>query len=266
MISSPLFKRNMVSSLKLNIIFIAVLAMYTSIIIYMFDPELAGMLEQYQEMMPGMMSAVGMSGSSGTLIEFIHTYLYGFIMLIFPLIFEIILVNKMVMKYVDSGSMACLLATPNSRCKIIVTQVLSICLSVIFLIIVTTMIGLFCSNIMFPGDLDIEKYIQLNFSILLLHFVLSGIAFLSACLFNESKGYFALGAGIPLAFYLINMLANMGNDLEKFKYFTIFTLVPGEEIIAGTSNVIYSNLTLCVIGILLYIFGSVYFVKKDLPL
>ena len=54
MISLPLFKRNMISAGKLSIIFIAILTMYTSVIIYMFDPELAEMLNQYQQMMPGL--------------------------------------------------------------------------------------------------------------------------------------------------------------------------------------------------------------------
>ncbi|NLK75644.1 MAG: hypothetical protein GX288_10210 [Clostridiales bacterium] len=104
----------MVSSIKLSIIFIAVLTMYTAVIIYMFDPEMAQMLNDYQEMMPGLMAAMGMSGDTGTLIAFINTYLYGFIMLIFPMIFSIVLVNKILMKYIDSGSMANLLASPNS--------------------------------------------------------------------------------------------------------------------------------------------------------
>lgn len=266
MISLPLFKRNMIYAGKLSIIFIAILTMYTSIIIYMFDPELAEMLNQYQQMMPGIMSAVGMSGTAGTLIEFINTYLYGFLMLIFPMIFEIIIINKFVMKYVDSGSMACLLATPNSRKKIIVTQLLSIWLSIIFLIVVITGIGLVCSAAMFKGELEILKYIKLNLSVLLLHFAISGIVFFSACYFNESKGYFTLGVGLPILFYLINMLANMGGKLENLKYITIFTLFPGEEIVAGTSGLFSSSLILAIIGIILYIAGSTCFVKKDLPL
>lgn len=266
MISLPLFKRNMISAGKLSIIFIAILTMYTSVIIYMFDPELAKMLNQYQQMMPGVMSAVGMSGASGTLIEFIHTYLYGFLMLIFPMIFEIIIINNFVVKYVDSGSMACLLATPNSRKKIIITQLLSICLSIAFLIVVITGVGLACSAAMFKGELDISKYIQLNFSVLLLHFAISGITFFAACFFNESKGYFTLGAGLPILFYLINMLANMGGNLENLKYATIFTLFPGEKIISSGSGVFSSNLILALIGVILYIGGAACFVKKDLPL
>lgn len=266
MISLPLFKRNMISTVKLGIIFLAILTMYTTMIIYMFDPEMAEMLMQYQDMMPGVMAAVGMSGSTGTLIAFINTYLYGFIMLIIPMIFEIILINKFVMKYVDNGSMACLLATPNTRRRIIITQLVSIILSVAFLIGLITLIGFCSSAAMFPGDLDISKYLQLNLSIFLLHLVISGIEFFAACLFNESKGYFALGAGLPVLFYLIQMIANMGEKLENLKYFTIFTIFPGDKIVEGASGVISSNIVLVGLGILLYTAGVMIFTKKDLSL
>jgi ABC-2 type transport system permease protein len=266
MISFPLFKRNMLSSVKIGMIFVAVLTMYISIIIYMFDPELADILTQYQEVMPWVMSAMGMSGSTGTLIDFINTYLYGFIMIIIPMIFQIILINKLLMKYIDSGSMACLLASPNSRKKIIYTQMISILLSVFALILVGTIVGLAFSQAIFPKELDISKYIQLNISTVLLQFAISGIAFFAACFFNESKGFFALGAGLPIAFYLIQMLSNMGGDLDFLKYFTLFTLLPGEEIIAGTTGVLSSNLILAGIGIILYLSGSTIFIKKDLPI
>lgn len=266
MFSLPLFKRNMISSAKIALIFIAVLTMYTTVIIYMFDPELAKMLNQYQEAMPSVMSAVGMSGTAGNLIEFIGTYLYGFIMLVIPMIFEIILVNILVMKYIDSGSMACLLASPNSRKKIILTQLLSLCMSIIILISIITCIGLVSSQAMFTGELNISKYIQLNISTIILHLAIASIAFFAACFFNESKGYFAMGAGLPILFYVIKMLANMGGDLEKFKYLTLYTLLPSEKIVSGSSGVLSSNIIMLVIAILLFFVGANKFIKKDLPL
>jgi ABC-2 type transport system permease protein len=266
MISFPLFKRNINYSLKVSVIFIAILAMYTTIIIYMFDPEMAEMLKQYQEIMPGMMSAVGMTGASSTLTEFINTYLYGFIMLIIPMIFEIIIVNNLLMKYVDSGSMACLLATPNSRKKIIVTQFLSICLSILFIIIITTIIGVVSSEAMFAGELHMSNYIKLNISVFFLHLAVSGIAFFAACFFNESKGYFAVGAGLPILFYLIQMLANMGGKLDFLKYLTLYSLFPGDRIMSGEEGVLLSNIAMVGIAVVLYGAGMVRFIKKDLPI
>lgn len=264
MISLPLFKRNMLFSVKIGFIFLAILTMYTTMIIYMFDPTMAEMLVKYQDMMPGVMAAVGMTGSTGTLIAFINTYLYGFIMLIIPMVFEIILINKFVMRYIDNGSMACILSTPNTRLKIIITQLISVILSVAILLLLVTGIGAVSSAIMFPGELDLAQYLQLNLSVFLLHAMISSIAFLAACFCNESKGYFAIGAGVPVLFYLIEMLSNIGDKLEKLKYCTIFTLFPGDKIVEGTKGILGLNIAMVIIAIVVFSVSVTIFKKKDL--
>ncbi len=266
MISKPLLKRNLTGAFKLSLIFIGILFMYTAIIIYMYSPDFAKMLSGFQEMMPEFMGMFGMSGGYTNLTEFMHTFLYGFIMMLFPIIFIIVIINKLLVKYVDDGSLACLLATPNSRTRIIFTQIISTLISIAFVIIVTTLIGITCSQLMFPGELDVSKYLQLNLSILLLHFALAGIAFVAACIFNDSKNYFFYGAGIPLIFYMIQMISNMGGKMENLKYATIFTLFPGASIINGEGGVLSSNLILAGITLLCFSFGGYYFTKKDLSL
>lgn len=265
MISSPLFMRNIKQIVKPLLVFIAILSMYTSVIVYMYDPSLMDMLNDYQNAMPQVMSAFGMSGIATSLIEFIKIYLYGFLMLLFPMIFIIIITNSTIMKYIDSGSMANLLSTKNSRRKIILTQCLSIILGVILLMVIMTVIGIFCCELMFNGELDIKKYILLNFSTLLIQLVILGIAFLSACVFNESKYYYTVGAGLPILFFLINMLSNMGDKLENLKYFTIYSLLPINKIVEGADVGVY-NITLAIIATILFILGIRIFTKRDLPL
>ena len=265
MISKPLFIRNMKQTLKPLFIFIMVLSMYTSVIVYMYDPSFMDILNDYQNAMPQVMSAFGMTGIATSLIEFMKVYLYGFLMLLFPMIFIIIITNSTIMKYIDSGSMANLLSTKNSRRKIILTQCLSIVLGVILLMVIMTTIGIFCCELMFSGELDIKKYILLNFTTLLLQLVILGIAFLSACVFNESKYYYTVGAGLPILFFLINMLSNMGDKLENLKYFTVYSLLPLNKIIEGAEVGAY-NITLAIIAIILFILGIEIFKKRDLPL
>ena len=74
--------------------------------------------------MPEMMAAFGMTSIGDTLIEFLSAYLYGFLFMILPMVFSIMLANKLIMGYIDNGSMAYLLATPNTRFKIVFTQAL----------------------------------------------------------------------------------------------------------------------------------------------
>ena len=266
MISFPLLKRNALQMIKPLIIFIAVLGMYTGVIIYMYTPSLMSILSDYQKAMPGMLQAVGMSGAATNLIEFLEIYLYGFLMLAFPLVFIVMLGNSLVMNYVESGSMACLLASPNSRLKIIVTQAISMIAGIIVLMVAITVFGIVCAQSMFPGDLDIKTYIVLNASALLVHLAIAGIVFFSACFFNDSKNFYSIGAGVPLMFFLITMLANMGGKLDNLKYFSLYTLFPKDQIVSGGSGVVGYNIALAIITIILFGAGIVRFTKKDFSL
>lgn len=266
MISYPLLKRNMVSCVKPFIIILAVLCMYTLVIMYMYNPELAEMMQDWQEALPGVMEAVGMSGVATNLLEWMQIYLYGFLMLLFPLIFTIIVVHKLLMSYIDNGSMANILATPNSREKIIRTQALSIIIWMTILMTALTIVGIFGAQIMFPDELNIKRYIMLNASTLLMQLLVCGIAFLGACISTESKTYYALGAGLPLIFFLLQMISNMGEKLENLKYVTIYTLLPATEIVQGKSGALGSNLIMAGLAMILFAIGMEWFKRRDLSL
>ncbi len=134
----------------------------------------------------------------------------------------------------------------------------------ICLIVIITIIGIVCAQAMFPGELDISKYILMNVGTLLVQLLIAGICFLSACIFDETKWYLTCGVGIPLIFYIIQMIANMGGDLEKFKYVTIFTLVPYNKIIAGSNGILPSMFLMAGITLILFGTGTVIFNRKDL--
>lgn len=261
-----LFKRNMKTCIKPFLIIFAVICMYTGVIIYMYNPEFADMLNQYQEMMPDMMAAVGMTGIAKSLIEWIQIYLYGFIMMLFPLIFIIILVQKLVMSYIDTGSMANLLATGNSRGKIIRTQALSAILWMVLLLGMITVVGVVSSEMMFPGELNIKRYLVLNMSTLFLQFAVTGIAFLSACVFSESRHYYTIGAGLPILFFLIQMVSNMGEKLENLKYVTIYTLLPAEDIVTGDAMFRVQDGVLLLLAVVLFGGGMWWFGRRDLSI
>lgn len=266
MINGTLFKRELKSNLKVFIIIFSVLMMYTGIITWMFDPKLGEVLDQFTQVMPQLMNAFGMSNPGSTLIEFLSSYLYGFLFLIFPMIFEMIMANNLVARYVDRGSMSYLLATPSSRLKIILTQALVLCGSVALLIAGLTLAQIIYAQLMFPGELNIAILLKLNFGLYFLHLAISGICFVGSCISNEMKTAYTIGAGIPILFFLIQMLSNVGEKLEFFKYFTIFTLYPASEMAAGETNGMLSISSLLIISIILYVVGGALFIKRDLPL
>ena len=266
MLSWPLLKRNGKACLIPFIFIFLLLSLYTSVIIYMYNPEFADMLNDYQEALPQVMATVGMTGIAQNLVEWLQIYLYGFIMLLFPLIFIIIAVNKLVMNDIDKGSMAGLLATPNSRKKIIFTQGFSLYLWLILLMVCITLLGIACCQGMFPGELDIRGYLLLNIGTLMLWFAVAGIAFFTACVSNESKYYYAFGAGIPILFFLLDMISRMGKELDFVRYFTIYSLFSGDQIVAYQPEAVLSCLVLGAAGLILSADGCVYFNTRDLSL
>lgn len=266
MLSSTIFKKEIKSNYKILLIFLAIIFMYVTIMVYMFDPKLSDMFKQFEKVLPEMMSAFGMISKDNSMISFLNSYLFGFILLIFPMVFYIMLANRLVVKYVDSGSMSCILATPNKRLKVILTQISIMVLSIFILISFATIIAIITSEIMFKGELDIKNYILMSFSLFLLHLAISSISFFASCLFNESRHSYLIGAGIPILFYIIKMLANMGGKLEGLKYATIFTLLPSDEIALGNTDVLPQIISLIAISIIIYSLGAIIFTKKDLPL
>lgn len=83
MLNMALYKREMKGSLKMLVIFAAVISLYVSVIISMYDPEMMKTLDSFYKIMPELMASVGMTAGATSLIGFMISYLYGFILLMF---------------------------------------------------------------------------------------------------------------------------------------------------------------------------------------
>ncbi|MCI8416289.1 MAG: ABC transporter permease subunit [Lachnospiraceae bacterium] len=264
MMNMALYKREMRGSAKLLMIFGAIITMYVSIIIYMYDPQMMKMLDSFSEAMPELMASVGMKTNAGDLLGFMVSYLYGFILLIFPMLFCILRGNALIAKYVEKGSMALLVAAPVKRRAIAFTQMKVLVSGIFLLIFYSTMVEFLCAESGFPGELDKTAFFVLNGGLLCLHLFIGGICFLSSCIFSDTKYSVALGAGIPAFLYVLQMLANVGGNAEKAKYFTFFTLFHPEGIIAGENSAILGILILFAGAVVLYTLGIIIFERKDL--
>ncbi len=264
MINLALYKREMKGSIKLLIVFSAIITLYVSIIIHMYDPQMMKMLDGFVEVMPEMMSAVGMKANAANLLGFMVSYLYGFILLVFPMVFSILRGNALIAKYVDKGSMVSLAAAPVKRRTIALTQMEVLVSGILLLVFYSTILELICAESGFPGELDIKEFLILNSGLLCLHLLIGSICFLFSCLFSDTKYSIAFGAGIPAFMYVLQMLANVGQDAEKAKYFTFFTLFDPDGIIVGESSAIVGIFVLLAGAIMLYALGIIIFERKDL--
>lgn len=266
MISKPLFKATLKQNYIVFLIIVGVLMIYLPTIASMYNPETQKSLNDMLAMMPKqLISAMGFTGDMGTLLTFLATYFYGFLILLLPMIYSIIVSNRSISSHVDKGSMAYLLSTPNKRTKIAATQAIFLLISTSLLIIVVTLVGISLCELMFPGELDIRGFIALNCGALLLYFALSGIGFCASCIFNDTKNSLAVGAGLPVAFLLLQMISDTGEKFEFLKYFSMYTLFDPAQI-TSKEGYIPSFIALAVIAALTYTIGIYAFKKRDLPL
>jgi ABC-2 type transport system permease protein len=267
MLSFPLLRTTIKSNYIIWLIFAAILAMYFSIIVSMFDPvTLESMDALIESLPPQLLDALNFRLTDTSLLGFIAGYFYGFLIILFPLVYTVIMADRMIARHVDSGSMGFLLSTPNTRVGIALTQAVFLLGSLALLIAFVTLVGIGISQALFPGELELGGFLILNLGAALFYFALSGIGFLASCLFNESKHSLALGGGLPAFFFLVMMLAGVSEELSFLKYFTLMSLFDSNEIVAGAGSVLPGYAALAAIGLVLYAAGIYIFNKKDLPL
>ena len=266
MLNAALYKREMKGSLKLLLVLAAVITLYVSVIISMYDPALMAMLDGFVRIMPQLMAAVGMSAGATSLTGFMISYLYGFVLLIFPMVFCILRGNGLIARYVDDGSMVALVAAPVKRRAIALTQAAVLVSGVLALLIYTTALQLVCVALRFPEELAVGTLLRLNGGLLCLQLFIGGLCFLSSCVFSDARYSLGFGAGVPALMFVLQMLGNMGGVAGKAKYFTFFTLFDPSGIAAGSGSALAGSLILLAGAVGLYALAVTVFCKKDLPI
>lgn len=261
MFSKTIFKQTLKSNFKLWLIFTLIMSVLNAVLIAVFEPStISGMADMVKgtplEHMLQNTSFLGMLAQT-------FFSLHGVIL---SLVFVIMTANSLVASQVDRGSMAYLLSTPTKRSVVVRTQAAYLITSIIVMFATVTIVGVAAIQI-FQGDIDvsISDYLLLNLGLLLLMFATSGISFLFSCVFNLAKNSLALGAGIPLAFFLFQLMAQVSESLEGIKYISLNTLFDTDAILNGDGYMI-QFIILAVVGIVLYEIGIRVFQQKDLPL
>lgn len=264
MINWTLYRREMRASAKLLLLFGGIMTMYVACIIALYDPATIEMLDGFARTMPQIMAAVGMTPGATNLLGFMISYLYGFVLLIFPMVYSILRANGLLAKYADSGAMVYLVAAPVKRRTIASTQMLVLLSGIILLLAYTTALEAALAQALFPGALAADALLALNAGLLLLHFLLGGICFLASCAFSESKYSLLLGAGLPVLMYVFQMIASVGDGAQFLKYLSAFTLFDPNGLAAFARGALLKAGVLLLGALLLYPAGVAVFCKKDL--
>ena len=262
MFSKALFKQAVRSNYKIFLIFLAVLCLYLAAVCAVFTPQALGE-------MGGLVDSLGamgnMLGDMNSVTGFIGQMYFGLIAVLFPMIYCIITGNRLVAAKVDSGSMACLLSAPIKRSRITVTYALYFILSLLLMFGFLAGFGVAMCMVFQPGTLDVGAFLLFDLGAFLLAFATSGICYAASCVFNLSRHSFAVGAGLPLAFFLFQMMSELSEDLEFCRYLSLNTLFSPDDILAG-EGVVLPFILLGLIDLVLYAAGIHVFNRKDLPI
>lgn len=264
--SFTLLKTVLKKNWTLLLIFFGVLTMYITIMISMYNPnDMEALVSMLKLLPPDLMKAIGFTNVVTDLTGYLASWLYGLLMFGFPMVYCIILGNRLVAKMVDNNSFAFLLSTPNSRVKIITTLGVYALTSVAILFAALFGVGVLICMARFPGALDIGAFFSLNFTTMLVNMVVMMISFFFSCLFNETKLSLSFGAGIPIAFILMNMLGGASSDVGILKKLSIYGFYDPVELVHG-SDIGWVNLIYFSIIIILFVASVLIFKKKRLPL
>lgn len=212
-----------------------------------------------------------------------------------PMIYVIIVGNKLLASQVNDGSMAYILSTPTARKKVVRTQwfFLTVSLCLMYLAIslgayISGAIGNAITGLM-PASTYALKTFLFCLSSFCAIFCLMGVCFGASAFFNKSSKSIAVGGGACVIAFIFCILGLFSNDvfvavgvgvqeMGIFNYLSVFTLIDTDsmndfaKVVTHFRNVqisfdwIWKDIAAVVAGIALSLFGGIWFTKKDLPL
>lgn len=238
--------------------------------------NLAGsFLSHLPEEVSGAIEEIGRMDIYGLIVGYIFYKIAG---LLLPMIYMILSINNMVAGAVDSGSMAYILSTGTRRESVTATQGLFMVLSLFAMFACTTASSVLCFTSLHSMNtaITLGGVLLMNLGAFLVLFALSGFCFALSCHFNRSRTSLAVGGGLTIFALVATIVGMFGSEivpsiirfdaLNIFNYFSIITLFDVMDITRHSLSIIWKLAILLVIGVAGYIYGTLRFKKKDLPL
>lgn len=265
--SWTLFKATLKANWILGVVFVLIVLIYVTTSASMFDPVSAESIQAMLDLLPeGMTRAMGFAGLGTDLTAYLANYLYGFIMVIFPLIYSVVVANRLIAKHVDSGSLAYLLTTPITRVRIATTQAVYLAVSLLFIFVVAVVVAFVIAESMFASMLDVGRYVRLNVVAYLALLAGAGVSYLSSCSFSDTRHSLAFGAGIPLVFLVARMISKISDEVAWARYLSLYSFIDVERLLADPGYAVASSAILFAVSLALFAAAVVVFKRRSLAL
>ncbi len=218
-ISSMEINLNRRSLLIWTFIVVVVILVYLGSFTFMEEPEFVEMIEGYPDMLP---SGLGMSPEMFDDVNLYHGGLVLLYVLLLASIYAMMLAGGLVTRDVDLGTVEFLYTRPFPRNVILLSKVFSF-LVMMTLLWITAYLASIAIGLMWvaPGDFDVYDQFMAHLMGYLACLAAGGIAFAVSPLLNRVQGSTSLAIGLGFAFFLLNSLASMYEQLEFLKYLSI---------------------------------------------
>jgi ABC-2 type transport system permease protein len=267
--SWPLYLSMMKSHAKMLGGFIYGAVAYIVLIIWIYPSiaDMKGFNDMINALPEGMRKLIGMENGINSLADYIAGEFYGMLFLIILMVYVILTSTRLMARLVDQGSMAYLLATPNSRIKVAATQAAVIISGLALIVTSTTLSGIAASEWLISGyELDVPSFITLNVLTFLIFMVIAGYCFFISSSFNDEKKALGISAGLTLIFYMLNMAGKLSEDTEWLLNFTIFKLYDPIKMINNETDAMLTGSLLGLAAIFLFAGSLIVFKRRNLPL
>lgn len=260
-----LFHYSLRRALPLWLVCTALMCAYAFSVVRMYDPAAGEALRELTQSQPQAMVVLGMSEYDDTFTAFIVNYLYGMLLLALPMLYTILLSARLIARYVSNGTMSYLLASPNSRRRIVRTQRRVLICSLLCMLAAVCAVTVCLCQYEYPGQLDILPFVLLTVCVFALQLAFAGLCFLISCRVSGTGKALALSAVLCLLFYVLRLAANVGGMFSYLAYITPYTLLNPSGILQLQLQPCLLPLILLAIAIALFALASRSFCRRNMP-
>lgn len=253
------FKSFIIWTLVLLILFLVVYLMYP----YIIASDNIKMMDEMMKMFPPeMLKAFNMDiASMDSAFGWLKTE--GFVMVLLIIgVYSSIIGSNILLKEENDKTIEYLNTLPIKRRHILLEKV--IC-AIIYIVSMVLIIGIFnYVGLELSGDFDRKQYLLLSITPLLSALPLFSISLFISTFNKKTKKTIGISLGISLVSYFLQILSEMNEVAEFFKYFTVYTLSDVRNVIIDISiNPIMIILSL-LITIIFIILSFIKYEKKEL--
>ncbi|WKY46289.1 hypothetical protein Q5O24_07765 [Eubacteriaceae bacterium ES3] len=236
--SLPLFIKNFKDHFLFLLLFAFLMNIYLAVLIYMYDPAGMGAFNDMVSLLPNrLVTLFALSTIDSSMTGFLGGLFYGLPIYVFPMIYCIVMGNRLVTKYVYDGSFACFLSTPNSRIKIITTQAIYLLLSIGLLFLSIHITGIQLSEQMYSGVLNTDIFAQMNIGAFFMTAAIAMINFFFGSIFSDTRMTMIFSAGFPVIFFMLTFLSGLSERFVSLKNFSIYSIYNGPAIGVGQADI-----------------------------